>query len=281
MPRVHPACLTSISAAVHRPSLHDHGEGHLGVVRTARSRNDVRIDNSAGTSQVAPLGCPDIYGYGSVRHTDVLDRGRRHALWVASRRCTDVLLGGVDPEPLRSPMPPTASPVTLRPLRRTESDVLDAVLGRLSPRSRHLRFHTPVPRLTGTMRRAMLDLDDRRHVALVAENDDGVPVGLAQLVRTRADPDVAELAVVVVDAWHRRGVGRLLVAASVALAADWNVRRVTARVLPGNHAARRLFATAFALHLIHRDADADVLVGHLDGHDVEITMDDLLVDLVG
>jgi RimJ/RimL family protein N-acetyltransferase len=170
------------------------------------------------------------------------------------------------------------SRVVIRALRRDEPELLDAIHAGLSRRSRYLRYHTPTPRLTGTMRTAMLDLDDSRYVALVAESRDGSAVGLAQLFRARADPDTAEIAVAVVDAWQRRGIGRQLLGRLVERADAWGVHRVTARVLRQNLAARQLFAEAYPLHLTRRDADVLVLTG---GHCYDITMDDILADLVG
>lgn len=176
---------------------------------------------------------------------------------------------------------PTPLPVVLRPLRSDEPELLESIHRGLSPRSRYLRFHTPAPRLTSTMRAVMLGVDEHRYVALVAEAGSGQPVGLGQIIRARADPGSAEIAVAVADVWQRRGVGRDLVAGLTQQAVTWGVHRVSARVLPENRAARRLFATAFPLHHAHRDADADVLIGHVDAHDVTITMDDILADLAG
>src|SRR3954453_16461834 len=103
--------------------------------------------------------------------------------------------------------------ISVRPLRRAEGAVLDTVFAGLSPRSRYLRFHSPVGALGPPMRRALLALDGWDHVALVAVSGRGEPVGIPRLIRDRLRPDQAEVAFEVVDAWHRRGVGRLLLTA--------------------------------------------------------------------
>ena len=72
--------------------------------------------------------------------------------------------------------------VHVRPLRRDEAGVLDRVFAGLSPQSRHLRFHSPIPRLTAPVRRALLAVDGRDHVALVAVAR-GKPVGITRLIR--------------------------------------------------------------------------------------------------
>lgn len=180
----------------------------------------------------------------------------------------------------RTPSLRTADRVTLRDLRPDEGHVLDALMAGLSPRSRYLRFHTPVPTLTAGMRRALLGVDGHDHLALVAEAARGVPVGIARWIRDRHRRDEAEIAVAVVDAWHHRGVGRTLVTEAVERARSAGVARLTARVLPENAAALGLFRSAFPACLTHRDEDALVLVGLLGrADDWSITMDDILGDL--
>lgn len=175
----------------------------------------------------------------------------------------------------------TVHRVTLRDLRPDEGDVLDALMSGLSPRSRYLRFHTPIPALTAGMRRALLDVDGRDRVAMVAEADDGAAVGIARTIRDRLRPTEAEIAVAVVDAWQHRGVGRRLVTAVTERARLAGVLRMTARVRSENAAALALFRSVFPASLTHRDDDAIVLVGVLGGgvDDWAITMDDILADL--
>ena len=177
-------------------------------------------------------------------------------------------------------------PITVRDLRRDEGDVLDAVMAGLSPRSRYLRFHVPIPALSAGMRSTLLDVDGRDRIALVAEADatddgSGTPVGIARVSRDRGRPGEAEIAVSTVDAWHRRGVGRLLVAAVAERARAVGVRRLTARVLRENGAAIALFRSVFPVCLTRWDADAVVLVALL-GEGVDdwtVTTEDVFADL--
>lgn len=171
--------------------------------------------------------------------------------------------------------------VTLRDLRRDDGELLDALFAGLSMRSRYLRFHSPIPRMTPGMRLALLDVDGRDRIALVAEADDGTPVGIARMIRDRGSPDEAEIAVTVVDAWHRRGIGRRLVVAVAERAMAVGVRRLSARVLPGNPAALGLFRAVFPVCFTRRDDDALVLVAVVGAGSTDwtITMDDILADL--
>jgi GNAT superfamily N-acetyltransferase len=172
--------------------------------------------------------------------------------------------------------------VTLRDLRRDDSDLLDTIVAGLSPQSRYLRFHSPIPALSAGLRRVLLDVDGHDRIALVAETDDGTAVGIARVIRDPRRPEQGELAVEVVDAWHRRGVGRGLVAAVVERASAAGVRRLTARVLDENAAALGLFRSLFPISLTRRDDDALVLVALLagtSGTDWTVTIDDILADL--
>ncbi|HEY2220419.1 GNAT family N-acetyltransferase [Actinomycetospora sp.] len=173
----------------------------------------------------------------------------------------------------------------IRPLRRHETDLLDDFVGRLSPHSRYLRFHSPIPSLPSVVRRALLDVDEQDRIALVAEADDGTAIGVAHMIRTprsregSVSSSEAEIAVAVADERQRRGVGRALVAALTGRARAVGIDRLVARVLPGNTAARELFRTGFAVSLARRDRDAVILTALLDGA-YQITADDVLDDLV-
>ena len=139
---------------------------------------------------------------------------------------------------------PTGPPVRIRELRRGEYHPVDAVFAGLSPRSRYLRFHTGMPHLPNAVREALVAVDGVRHVALVAERDPGAePIGIARLIAT--SPDRAELAIAVIDAWHRRGVGRQLLDELLQRAVKAGYRELTAVVLPHNEAIRRVLHEAF------------------------------------
>ncbi len=172
--------------------------------------------------------------------------------------------------------------VRLRELRRDDTATLDAIMTGLSPHSRHLRFHTPLGRLTGSIRDALLDVDGHDHVGLVATAGRDGPIGVARFIRDPVRRTEAEIAFAVVDAWHGRGVGRLLVRDLVDRAVAAGIGRIRARVLAENTAALALLRSVLPTALLHRDADVvelTALVGSAQSW--EITMEDILVDLVG
>ena len=89
-------------------------------------------------------------------------------------------------------------------------------------------------------------------MALVAVAQ-GEPIGIARLIRDPRRSHEAEIAFEVVDAWQRRGVGRLLLTALAERATDIGVRRVRALVLPANVAAFAVLRSVFPVRFARRD----------------------------
>lgn len=184
---------------------------------------------------------------------------------------------------LRAHHPVDADRVTLRDLRPDDNDALDTLMSGLSARSRYLRFHAPIPALSGRMRRALLDVDGHDRIALLAQLDDGTPIGIARVIREHHRPDEAEIAVAVVDSWQRRGIAQRLVTSVAERARAVGVRRLTGRILAENRIALRLFRAVFPVVLTRHDDDVLILVALLEGtarsEDWTITIDDILTDL--
>jgi GNAT superfamily N-acetyltransferase len=135
--------------------------------------------------------------------------------------------------------------VRLRLLRRTDRDAFVAGFRRLSPQSRYRRFFTATPRLSDEMIRRLIETDDVNHLAIVAERMDedrptGEGLGIARFIRLSDAPDTAEAAVVVLDDFQRRGLGRLLLRALVDAARERGIRKFRTNVLPDNEPAQRL-----------------------------------------
>lgn len=131
--------------------------------------------------------------------------------------------------------------IRLRPLEPEDGALLQEIFDQLGPTSRYQRFLVPKVRLTSTELRALTAIDHDRHEALVAlALPEDRPIGVARFVRGTADPDVAEVALEVVDSWHRRGVGSLLIRALVSRAVDLHVSELAAVMAHDNLAARRL-----------------------------------------
>ena len=134
---------------------------------------------------------------------------------------------------------PGGATVELRPLRRGETEPLEAVFDGMSLDSRALRYFTPMTRLPSAMVAALADVDGDQHVAWVAVLG-GRPVGVGRYLLD--DAGVAEVAFEVADTSRGVGIGTMLLDAVTTVAAARGVRRVRASVLPGNQPSRRMVA---------------------------------------
>ena len=80
-----------------------------------------------------------------------------------------------------------------------------------SPESRRRRFLVTPSRLSDEDLRYLTEVDHRRHEALIAlDAETGEAVGDARYVRLPGDREAAEVATVVADGWHGRGLATAL-----------------------------------------------------------------------
>ena len=175
--------------------------------------------------------------------------------------------------------------VSVRPLPPHEAGhAVDRVFAGLSAGSRYQRFHGPVPRMTELLRRRLVDVDGHRRAAMVAEvtaagvGGDSVPVGLVELAD--AGRGAAEVAIAVVDAWHRRGVGRQLIEAAAALALRLGYTELRASALPENVAVRGLARALFPQARWRLDGDTVQLTVPIGAAAGTVTDQDVLADLL-
>jgi RimJ/RimL family protein N-acetyltransferase len=140
--------------------------------------------------------------------------------------------------------PDRDTPVVIRPIDAGDHERLRNSHERLSPETRYRRFLAVKPHLTSADVRYLVDIDGRNHVALVATLPEaaGAPiVGVARFIRIPEEPEVAEVAIVINDAFQHRGVGTELLARLAEEAVARDVRRFRAMMLADNLAVHRLF----------------------------------------
>lgn len=142
--------------------------------------------------------------------------------------------------------------LTVRALRRDDAD-LEYRLGRgLSRESITQRFLSGGVKLTLALAERLLDIDYSRDAALVATTvleGREMPLGIARYARLD-DGYTGEIALTVADAWHRCGVGRLLMVQLEDVGRQAGLRRFVGDVFATNVAmlglARSLgYATRF------------------------------------
>ncbi|MBW3657332.1 MAG: GNAT family N-acetyltransferase [Actinobacteria bacterium] len=154
---------------------------------------------------------------------------------------------------------PDGTRVRFRPIGVDDTQLLREGIGRLSERSRRLRFHSAVTSLSDAQLRHLVDVDHHDQEALIADvllGDEYVGVGVARYARAAPDDGVPEFAMVVEDAWQGRGVGRLLLRALFAAARRNGFERLTAEVLAENDRMLRLLREEAGAVTLRRDGSA-------------------------
>jgi acetyltransferase len=133
------------------------------------------------------------------------------------------------------------SRVTLRPIRPEDAELEREFVEVLSPQSRYYRFFYQLHELTPMMIARFTQVDYDREMALVAVADTAHPHGHPSFVgvaRYNANPDgtSAEFAIVIADAWQKRGLARALMTRLIGAARRRGFARLTGLVLRENAA---------------------------------------------
>jgi len=146
--------------------------------------------------------------------------------------------------------------VTVRPIRPEDAEMEAIFVRNLSDDARRLRFMTTLRELTRDMLIRFTQIDYDRDLALVAVVERGgveTEIAVARYVQTVRGS--ADIAIVVADEWHRRGVGRRLVRMLLEVARARGIVRVEGELLAENAAVRALLKP-FGVRF-HRDPEND------------------------
>ena len=145
----------------------------------------------------------------------------------------------------------------LRAIRPDDQPRLREMFHRLSRQSVYNRFFRVYDRLPDDWYHRFAHVDYQARLALVAEDADaGALRGVAQW-EPGPTTGVAEVAIVVEDAWQGRRLGSVLLDALLMAAEARGIRRFTADVLADNRPMLRLIAR-FG-DVLHRELEAGVL----------------------
>jgi GNAT superfamily N-acetyltransferase len=134
--------------------------------------------------------------------------------------------------------------LTIRPIEPDDTALLESAVDLVSAESLRRRFLAPKAGLTLAELRYLTDIDFIDHHAIVAVHRDDPEhfAGVARWVREPGQPEAAEMAILIADELHGRGLGTLLGRVLVEAALLHGVKRFTATMLADNVAARRMFA---------------------------------------
>jgi acetyltransferase len=137
---------------------------------------------------------------------------------------------------------PDGAVVTIRPIHADDLELERQFIANLSRTTGYQRLmSTRTPSLAELRR--FTDIDPAREVALIATTrTDGIEreVGVARYVKDETTPGEAEFAIVLADAWQRRGLGRKLLAALIDAARRDGVQRLVGTALSENEGMLRL-----------------------------------------
>lgn len=126
--------------------------------------------------------------------------------------------------------------IMLRPIRPEDAEIEVAFVHNLSPESRYMRFMQTLQELTPEMLVRFTQIDYDRELALVALTEqEGREVEIA-VARYSMNPDgeSCEFALVVADAWQRRGIGSRLLTMLMEGARNRGFRMIEGQVLAEN-----------------------------------------------
>ena len=124
----------------------------------------------------------------------------------------------------------------VRPIAPGDADLVQAFVGGLSGNSRYFRFFQSLKRLPPGMLERFTSIDHRTHMALVGVALDERKECIVAEARYAVNDDgaTADIAVVVADAWQRRGVATGLLAMLERIAAANGVTRLTGETFAVN-----------------------------------------------
>jgi GNAT superfamily N-acetyltransferase len=152
--------------------------------------------------------------------------------------------------------------IATRPVQPDDDERFRRLWPRLSRDTVYRRFHAPLHRIPAETVRRLVTVDHDLREAVVADLG-GEVLGVARYDRSPTDPATAEFAIVVEDAWQGFGLGRQLLVALIALAAERGVRELVATVQPDNERVLALIRRVLPDSTVTRDDDVLVVRSRL------------------
>jgi GNAT superfamily N-acetyltransferase len=108
------------------------------------------------------------------------------------------------------------TPVRVRPILSEDKAEVVRAFERLSLQSRYQRFFSPLRELSPSLLEYLTEINYVDHFAYGAfgiAQSEPMLIGVARYIRLADDPQSAEVAIAVIDDYHRRGLGKQLLCA--------------------------------------------------------------------
>ncbi len=131
----------------------------------------------------------------------------------------------------------------IRPITPDDAEMLVAFYARVSEESKYYRFFAPRPMLSERDVRNYTTVDNDDRVALIITVGEKM-IGVGRYDRIGAGAPAAEVAFLVEDAHHGRGLGSVLLEHMAQAARERGVRKFVADVLPANRKMVKVFTDA-------------------------------------
>ena len=153
--------------------------------------------------------------------------------------------------------------IYLRPMRPSDKQMLLDGFEHLSPDSRYARFMAPKSTLSGRELAYLTEVDGIDHFAIGAIRKHLVSkpegVGSARFVRLSDRPDTAEPAVTVLDDFHGKGLGAIMLQRLIEAAWERDIRWFCTELLADNTASRGMIES-LSPDVTFRDAGDGAIV---------------------
>jgi len=98
-----------------------------------------------------------------------------------------------------------------RPLIASDKDLLKVGFTQLSENSKYYRFFVNRKTLNDLQLSFLTEIDGVNHIAWgIVDETNNNPVAVGRLVKIKAENDIAEMAITVIDSYQKMGIGRIL-----------------------------------------------------------------------
>lgn len=137
----------------------------------------------------------------------------------------------------------TGEEILFRPIRPSDEPFVRDLFYRLSPESVLHRFFAPLRSMSHKQLQDFVVVDYQKEMAVVGVIPHGEGESIVAVGRYSMDParESAEVALLVEDAWQRKGIGSFLFDLLIRIGRSRGIRRFTAEVMADNHAMMKVF----------------------------------------